>query len=113
MLNRFAIVTTALITAWIYPCTSRSQTPPPKQAAGGAPSDTSADSDKWKTEKWNTPSAPDSYWEKIKSGPAPKRDISGIWDAGGVPQGVQPNGAYQYPDDPEHIGHDVPYSALG
>jgi hypothetical protein len=113
MLNRFAIVTTALITAWICPCTSRSQTAPPKQAAGGAPSDTNADTDKWKTEKWNTPSPPDSYWEKVKSGPAPKRDISGVWDAGGVPQGVQPNGAYQFPDDPEHVGHDVPYSALG
>jgi hypothetical protein len=77
------------------------------QAAG------ESDADKWKTEKWNTSSPPDSYWETVKSAPAPKRDISGIWDAGGVPQGVQPNGAYEYPDDPDHVGKDVPYSALG
>jgi len=67
----------------------------------------------WKDQKWSTPSPPASYWEKLKSGPAPKRDISGIWDAGGVREGVQPNGAYEYPDDPAYKGPDVPYTALG
>ena len=113
MLNRLAIFTTVVITGLMCSCISRAQTAAPSPAAGGATGSANADNDKWKTEKWNTPSPPDSYWEKVKSGPAPKRDLSGIWDAGGVPQGVQPNGAYAYPDDPEHIGHDVPYSALG
>jgi hypothetical protein len=86
------------------------QTAPPPQSGQAADA---TDADKWKTEKWNTPSPPESYWEKIKSGPAPKRDLSGIWDAGFLEGGIQPNGAYEYPDDPEHIGHDVPYTALG
>ena len=68
---------------------------------------------KWKTEKWSTPKPPDSYWETLKSGPAPKRDLTGIWDGGFIFRGVQPNGAFEYPDDPEHLGHDVPYTALG
>lgn len=111
MRNQLAVFTIAAIGALMCPCISGAQTGTPGQAAGGASANTNADSDKWKTEKWNTPSPPESYWEKVKSGPAPKREISGIWDAGGVPQGVQPNGAYAYPDDPEHVGHDVPYSA--
>src|SRR5436853_7814154 len=117
MLIRLAIFRTAVLPGWMCSYISCAQTAAPGQAAGratGAPaSDTNPDNDKWKAEKWNTPSPPESYWEKVKSGPAPKRDISGIWDGGGVPQGVQPNGAYEYPDDPEHVGHDVPYSALG
>jgi len=71
-----------------------------------------ANAEKWKTEKWNTPNPPRSYYEKLKSAPAPKRDLSGIWDAA-MEGGTQANGAYEYPDDPEHLGHDVPYTPLG
>jgi hypothetical protein len=72
------------------------------------------DIEKWKAEKWNTPAPPPKgYYEKVKPEPAPKRDLSGFWDAGFLDGGVQPNGAFEYPDDPEHLGHDVPYSALG
>lgn len=111
MLRRFAVFTIAVIAASISsPLLLAAQTAPPPQPGQAADA---RDADKWKTEKWNTPSPPESYWEKIKSGPAPKRDLSGIWDAGFLEGGIQPNGAYEYPDDPEHIGHDVPYTALG
>ena len=110
MLRRLAVFTIAVIAASISsPLLLAAQTapPPPVQAADAT------DADKWKTEKWNTPTPPESHWEKIKSRPAPKRDLSGIWDAGFLEGGIQPNGAYEYPDDPEHVGHDVPYTALG
>jgi hypothetical protein len=111
MLRRLAVFTIAVIAASISsPLLLAAQTAPPPQPGQAADA---TDADKWKTEKWNTPTPPESYWEKIKSGPAPKRDLSGIWDAGFLEGGIQPNGAYEYPDDPEHIGHDVPYTALG
>lgn len=108
MSRRFAIITAVVIAAWIsWPILGAAQTAPPTQSAPAA------GGDKWKNEKWNTPSPPASYWETVKSGPAPKRDLSGTWDAGTLEGGIQPNGAYEYPDDPEHAGHDVPYTALG
>src|SRR5690348_3271918 len=106
MLRRLAVVTVAVIASISSSIPSAAQAASPAQAVGGAAGET--DADKWKTEKWNTSSPPESYWEKVKSAAAPKRDITGIWDGGGVPQGVQPNGAYEYPDDPEHVGKDVP-----
>jgi hypothetical protein len=116
MIMRLAVSTIAVMAASI--CLSISvaaQTAPPSQSSGQSSERATGQTDdtKWKGEKWNTPQPPETYWEKVKSAPAPKHDITGIWDAGGVPQGVQPNGAYEYPDDPEHVGHDVPYSALG
>jgi hypothetical protein len=111
MLRRLAVFTIAVIAASISsPLLLAAQTAPSPQPGQAADA---TDADKWKTEKWNTPTPPESYWEKIKSGPAPKRDLSGIWDAGFLEGGIQPNGAYEYPDDPEHLGHDVPYTALG
>lgn len=107
MLKRLAIFT---ISAWIASsllCAAQTAAPGQAGQASG-PGD-----DKWKTEKWNTPSPPATYFEKLQSAPAPKRDIAGMWDAGGVQQGVQANGAYEYPDDPDHVGHEVPYTPLG
>ena len=108
MLKRLAVLTIAVIAALMSSSiTWAAQTAPPAQSAG------ETDADKWKTEKWNTPPPPRSYYEKLKSARAPKRDLSGIWDAGGIEGGIQPNGAYEYPDDPDHLGRDVPYTALG
>ena len=114
MLNRFAILPAGVI-ALMCSSSLRAQTAPRAQAAGPATAGAAGqtDDDKWKDQKWNTPSPPASYWEKMKSGPARKHDLTGIWDAGGVEQGVQANGAYEYPDDPEHVGRDVPYTPLG
>src|SRR5579859_2445252 len=111
MLNRLANFTIAAIAALTWASISPAQTAAPAASAGQAAGDTNAE--KWKTEKWNTPSPPESHWETLKSAPAPKRDISGIWDAGTLQGGIQPNGSYEYPDDPEHLGRDVPYTALG
>jgi hypothetical protein len=83
---------------------------PSTAAQSGLPQQTC--DDRWKTEKWNTPNPCRNFYETLKSGPAPQRDISGIWD-GGTEGGVQPNGAYEFPDDPDHVGQDPPYTALG
>lgn len=109
--NCLATFGVAISAALLWTCALRAQTAPPVAAAGQAAAGT--DAEKWTTEKWNTSSPPASYWQTLKSGPAPKRDLSGIWDAGTLEGGIQPNGAYQYPDDPEHQGRDVPYSASG
>ncbi len=115
MLKRLAPFTMAAVAALMcsYMSTAGQTAAPGQAPSGQAAAGTNVENDKWKTEKWNTPAPPETYWEKVRSAPAPKHDLSGIWDGGGVPQGVQPNGAYEYPDDPEHVGHDVPYTALG
>jgi hypothetical protein len=116
MSKRLAIFTIAIVAAFMWSGVSRAQTASPGQsgqAAGQTGQAGQTGDDKWKSEKWNTPPAPAAYWEKLKSAPAPKRDLSGMWDAGGLDRGIQPNGAYEHPDDPEHLGHDVPYTALG
>ena len=63
-------------------------------------------------DKWNQASPNRSAFQGKKSGPAPVRDLSGIWDAM-AEGGVQPKGAKEYPDDPKHVGMDVPYSLTG
>ena len=113
MLRRSAIVTIAIITTLIWSSSSHAQTTAPSQSNAPAAQPANGANDKWKTVKWNTAAPPESYWQTLKSAPAPKRDLSGIWDGGFLEGGVQPNGAYEYPDDPEHVGHDVPYSAMG
>jgi hypothetical protein len=62
------------------------QTAPPKAAAEEAKSD-----------KWNTiPPIKTAYAGK-KSAPAPRRDISGIWDAAEEDGGRQVSGAFEHP----------------
>jgi hypothetical protein len=112
MAKRLAFFTPAVIAALMsLSVPGASQTAPPGQSVGHAADE--ANADKWKTEKWNTPTPPAAYYATLKSAPAPKRDLTGIWDAGALEGGIQPNGAYEYPDDPEHLGHDVPYTASG
>src|ERR1700692_2732339 len=45
-----------------------------------------------------------------RPGPAPRRDISGIWDPGNG--GIQPMGARAMPEDGKP-GHDLPYTPAG
>ena len=106
MVNRSAILVIAVAVLFLCIRSAGQTTQQSRQASIN-------DADKWKTEKWNTSAPPSSYWDKLKSTSAPKHDLSGIWDAGALEGGIQPNGAYEYPDDPEHLGHDVPYTALG
>ena len=48
-------------------------------------------------EKWNNVPPRKSAYAGKKSGPAPRRDISGIWDAIGFDGGLQVNGAHEHP----------------
>src|SRR5579872_6655945 len=67
-------------------------------AGVGAQSTTpSADGGQAPADKWNSiPPTKPSYAGK-KSGPAPRRDISGIWDAAELDGGRQPSGALEHP----------------
>jgi len=78
-----------------------------------------------KQEKWNNVPPPESAYAGKKSGPAPRRDLSGIWD-GTAPGGKGINGAKEYPavlpggkgidggqPDERNIVHPLPYTALG
>ncbi|PYU23867.1 MAG: hypothetical protein DMG32_15230 [Acidobacteria bacterium] len=105
----------------------RPQTAPPK-AAG----------DEVRQEKWNNVPPPKSAYAGKKSGPAPHRDISGIWDAAREDGGRQVSGALEHPalitqgrdadgGRPDRIGegsegghanetgivHPLPYTPLG
>jgi len=115
VLKRFAVFTIALAATLMAPPKVRpAQKPAAPQSAAQASGASNATNptDSWKA-KWNTDYPPASYYQNLKSAPAPKRDLSGTWDAGTLEGGIQPNGAYEYPDDPEHAGHDVPYTPLG
>jgi hypothetical protein len=57
--------------------------------------------------RWNRSSPPKSAYAAIKPRPAPRRDLSGIWDA--TPEGgIQPKGPKEYPALlPDHPDDDV------
>ncbi len=63
-------------------------------------------------EKWNdvVPLNKSAYAGR-KSGPAPKRDLSGVWD-GTAEGGGAYEGAREYPEDGKP-GHEPPYTPLG
>lgn len=89
-------------------------------------------------EKWNNLSPPKATYAGKKSGPAPKRDISGIWDAATEDGGRQVSGSLEHPallpegkntdeDRPDRngggteggqpdeagIAHPLPYTSIG
>ena len=54
-----------------------------------------------KIDKWNSVPLPGSAYAGLKSAPAPRRDLSGVWDAtgettGGAPPGIQASGANEH-----------------
>ena len=101
MLKRLAVFTIAIMAAFdVRRTVLRAQTAPPGQQWATRRMRRTSITGRRKNGTHSPP--PESYWEKMKSGPAPKRDLSGIWDAGFLDGGVQPNGAFEYPDDPEH-----------
>ena len=84
-----------------------------------------------KIDKWNSAPLPGSAYAGVKPAPAPRHDLSGIWDAtgdaiGGPPPGIQPTGAYEHrsvlrgnnnppggePDE-RNIPNPLPYTPLG
>ena len=95
------------------------QTAPPKSV------------DDIKIDIWNSAPVPGSAYVGVKSAPAPRRDLSGVWDAtgdaiGGPPPGIQPTGNNEHravlrgnnnppggePDE-RNIPNPLPYTPLG
>jgi len=109
----------ALIMAFVVLPHLGAQTAPPKSV------------DDIKIDVWNSAPVPGSAYAGVKSAPAPRRDLSGIWDAtgdaiGGPPPGIQPTGANEHravlrgnnnppggePDE-RNIPNPLPYTPLG
>jgi hypothetical protein len=81
----------------------------------------------WKPDLWNTVPPIKPYYAGKKSGPAPKRDLSGVWDAAEADGGRQPSGALEHPalikprgqgiegGQPDETGimHPLPYTPEG
>jgi len=84
MFKRWAVLILALITGSMFSPILRVQTAAP-QAAGGEAS------------KWNNIPPRKATYAGKKSSPAPRRDLSGIWDAAGLDGGFQVNGAFEHP----------------
>jgi len=103
MPERFIRLTLALSALLILSVVTHAQTAMPKQSQA---SQQSAD------DKWGQASPNKAEFLAKKSAPAPVHDLSGIWDAM-AEGGVQPKGVRQYPDDPKHVGIDVPYTPAG
>src|SRR5260370_1574113 len=76
MSKRFVVSMVALIAGLTFSPILRSQNAPPK---------------------WNNVPPPKSAYAGKKSAPAPRRDISGIWDAAEADGGRQVSGAVEHP----------------
>jgi hypothetical protein len=109
----------ALILASVAVPLLSGQTAPPKSV------------DDIKIEKWNSTPLTGAAYTGLKSAPAPRRDLSGIWDATGEgdnhpPRGIQTSGADEHravlrgrnnppggePDE-RNIPNPLPYTPLG
>jgi len=85
MSRRCAVLILGLIAGLMFLPILRVQTAAPQEAGGGAT-------------KWNNiPPRKSAYTTAKKSAPAPRRDLSGIWDAAGLDGGFQVNGAFEHP----------------
>src|SRR5579871_2779379 len=76
----------------------------PALRAQNAPANTPASQAKadvsqleYKHDIWNTVPPIRPWYAGRKAGPAPKRDISGVWDAAEADGGRQPSGALEHP----------------
>ena len=84
MSRRWAVLILVLTTGLTFSPILRAQTAAP-QAAGG------------EARKWNNIPPRKSAYAGKKSSLAPRRDLSGIWDAAGLDGGFQVNGAAEHP----------------
>jgi hypothetical protein len=112
MSKRLVVSLLAVMATGVFSPLLRAQTAAPKAAA-----------DEAKPEKWNNVPPTRSAYAGKKSGPAPRRDLSGIWDTA---QSLGTSGALEHPavlpggkgmeggrPDETGITHPVPYTALG
>lgn len=86
MLKGLAVSMVAVIAASALSPILRGQTAPPKAAKEAV-----------QQEKWNDIPPPKSAYTGKKSAPAPRRNISGIWDAAADDGGRQVSGALEHP----------------
>src|SRR5215831_20118582 len=72
------------------------------QAQNAAPKPAPKSVDEIKIDNWNSNPLHSPQYNGIQSPPAPKRDLSGIWDGtgdamnGAPPAGIQPTGAFEH-----------------
>jgi len=86
MPKRLVVSTVALIAGLTLSPVLGAQTATPKAAGVGV-----------KQEKWNNVPPRKSAYAGKKSTPAPRHNMSGIWDAAGFDGGLQVNGANEHP----------------
>ncbi len=114
MPKRFLIFPIAALAMLIFlpPMPMRAQTAPAADSRQANPQNSSpVDPDDLEVhvDGWNRPIP--RATEPLKAAPAPKRDISGAWEpAEGWRNGVQAQGAYNYPMDGKHP---LPYTPEG
>lgn len=114
MSKRLMISTVAIIAVLTLSPTLNAQTAAPNAGA-----------DETNQGKWNNAPPRKSAYAGKKSAPAPRRDLSGIWDAT-ADQGFQARGVYEHPaelpgnndppggqKDEKGIVHPLPYTPLG
>src|SRR6266481_8925844 len=112
MLKRFVasgVVLAALLFSPLVCSQTRLADPPDRQAGGQAAPPQSPDPTGPGLDGWGRPITAPAKDRKV--GPAPPRDISGIWDPPGM-SGNQVLGAKAAPDDGKP-GHQLPYTPLG
>ena len=103
----------ALLSVSIVSPRLRAQASAPKTTSGAA-------------KKWNSVPPPRTSYVDKKSGPAPRRDISGVWDAAGMQEALGTSGAQEHPallpgrkgaeggrPDEAGIERPLPYTPLG
>src|SRR5580692_11562276 len=92
-LSIWTTLLTAVVLASVLLPALGAQTAPPRTAPKSV--------DDIKVDSWNSLPLHGSDYRGVTSAPAPKRDLSGIWDAtgdrvGGAPAGIQINGANEH-----------------
>jgi hypothetical protein len=121
------MLTVALISALTFLAALRAQTSPPASINDVRPQSV----DDIKVDKWNSTPLRKPVYAGLKPTPAPRRDLSGIWDAAGdatagAAAGIQNTGAHEYPavlagnnappggePDESKIPRRLPYTPLG
>lgn len=116
MSKRIVVSVVALLAGLTLSPVLGAQTASPKSTA-----------DSPKPDVWNSIPPIKPFYAGKKSGPAPRRDISGVWDAAEADGGREPSGALEHPalikprgqgiegGQPDETGimHPLPYTAAG
>ena len=96
MHKRLMISSMAIVAALIVSPAMHSQSAPASASIGQAKAD-GVSQIEYKHDIWNSVPPIRPWYAGRKSEPAPKRDISGVWDAAEADGGRQPSGALEHP----------------